>query len=253
MAAVTATAAELQGIADRVLPTTAGAGLEEILIIGRRPDEKTGELVKTAIHLSFDAAGNAVVEYDIPIREPVEPIDAYRQKVLRAAAAATSAPYELVDLLGDFTEHDLADDGTLVPVDRPKGLNKAAIVAGLVTTATAKYPDGITRVVLLGDPTKALGALSEQECRRVIAALELAEERNIPLEWYSLSAGARVSMESGTENMDWVATALKKIVEFTQDGREINIVVAGINVGAQPYWNAGRRADAHPGHPGDDA
>jgi acetyl-CoA carboxylase carboxyltransferase component len=45
-------------------------------------------------------------------------------------------------------------------------------------------------------------------------------------------------MSSGTENMDWVAAALKRIVEFTQDGGEINIVVAGINVGAQPYWNA---------------
>ena len=32
--------------------------------------------------------------------------------------------------------------------------------------------------------------------------------------------------------------ALKRIVEFTQAGGEINIVVAGINVGAQPYWNA---------------
>jgi acetyl-CoA carboxylase carboxyltransferase component len=60
----------------------------------------------------------------------------------------------------------------------------------------------------------------------------------VPLEWYALSAGARISMESGTENMDWVAAALKRIVEFTQDGGEINIVVAGINVGAQPYWNA---------------
>jgi acetyl-CoA carboxylase carboxyltransferase component len=38
--------------------------------------------------------------------------------------------------------------------------------------------------------------------------------------------------------MDWVAKALKRIIEFTQDGGEINIVVAGINVGAQPYWNA---------------
>src|SRR6202021_2583210 len=45
-------------------------------------------------------------------------------------------------------------------------------------------------------------------------------------------------MTSGTENMDWVAAALKRIVEFTQDGGEINIVVAGINVGAQSYWNA---------------
>src|SRR5437764_102737 len=38
--------------------------------------------------------------------------------------------------------------------------------------------------------------------------------------------------------MDWVAAALKRIVTFTQDGGEINIVVNGINVGAQPYWNA---------------
>jgi len=38
--------------------------------------------------------------------------------------------------------------------------------------------------------------------------------------------------------MDWVAGALRRIVEFTQQGGEINVVVAGINVGAQPYWNA---------------
>jgi acetyl-CoA carboxylase carboxyltransferase component len=38
--------------------------------------------------------------------------------------------------------------------------------------------------------------------------------------------------------MDWVGAALRRIVEFTQAGREINVVVAGINVGAQPYWNA---------------
>jgi hypothetical protein len=50
--------------------------------------------------------------------------------------------------------------------------------------------------------------------------------------------GARISMDSGTENMDWVAAALRRIVEFTQAGHEINVVVAGINVGAQPYWNA---------------
>ena len=60
----------------------------------------------------------------------------------------------------------------------------------------------------------------------------------MPLEWFALSAGARISMDSGTENMDWVAAALKRIVTFTQAGGEINIVVAGINVGAQPYWNA---------------
>ena len=72
----------------------------------------------------------------------------------------------------------------------------------------------------------------------MIAALDLAERMQVPVEWFALSAGARISMDSGTENMDWVAKALRRIVEFTQDGGEINVVVAGINVGAQPYWNA---------------
>ncbi|MFC4562255.1 carboxyl transferase domain-containing protein [Nocardiopsis mangrovi] len=229
---------ELQTIAQRVLPTAAGAGLEEILFIARQRDPATGDLTKTAVRISVDATGGIDVTIGAPSDEPIQPVDDYRQKVLRAAGRNTVYPYELTGLLGDFVEHDLDDAHTLVPVDRPKGHNTAAIVAGVVTTPTPLHPDGITRVVLLGDPTKSLGALSEPECRRVIAALDLAEHMRVPLEWYALSSGARISMRSGTENMDWVAAALKRIVEFTQDGGEINIVVAGINVGAQPYWNA---------------
>jgi acetyl-CoA carboxylase carboxyltransferase component len=93
-------------------------------------------------------------------------------------------------------------------------------------------------VVLFGDPTKALGTVAEPECARVVAALDLAEERGIPVEWFALSSGARISMDSGTENMDWVARALRRLITFTQAGGEVNVVVAGINVGAQPYWNA---------------
>ncbi|WP_306208169.1 ATP-binding protein [Actinoplanes sp. RD1] len=229
---------EVETLAARVLPTTAGAGLEEIQFIARRRDRGTGALVKTSVRIALGVTGGAEVTFGELTDEPVEPLDDYRLKVLRAAARNTVYPYELTGLLGSFREYDLAASGVLEPVDRPKGQNKAAIVAGVVTTPTARHPEGITRVVLLGDPTKALGALSEPECRRVIAALDLAEQMRVPLEWYALSAGARISMESGTENMDWVAAALKRIVEFTQDGGEINIVVAGINVGAQPYWNA---------------
>ncbi|MFC0526664.1 ATP-binding protein [Phytohabitans kaempferiae] len=229
---------ELEMIAKRVLPTTAGAGLEEILFIGRQRDPETGVLAKVAMRISFDATGGTELTLGELSDAPVEPLDDYRLKVLRASSRNTVYPYELTGLLGEFVEHDLDGDHALVPVDRPKGRNTAAIVAGVVTTPTRRHPQGVTRVVLLGDPTKSLGALSEPECRRVIAALDLAERMRVPLEWYALSAGARISMESGTENMDWVAAALKRIVEFTQDGGEINIVVAGINVGAQPYWNA---------------
>lgn len=229
---------EMEMIAGRVRPTTAGAGLEEILFIARQRDRRTGELTKIAVRISFDAAGGAELAVGEPPVEPIEPLDEYRLKVLRASSRNTVYPYELTGRLGDFVEHDLDDDHVLVPVRRPKGRNSAAIVAGVVTAPTERHPQGVTRVVLLGDPTKALGALSEPECRRVIAALDLAERMNVPLEWWALSAGARISMTTGTENMDWVAAALKRIVEFTQAGGEINIVVAGINVGAQPYWNA---------------
>jgi acetyl-CoA carboxylase carboxyltransferase component len=208
------------------------------LFIARQRNRKTGNLAKIALRIAFDAAGSAELTVTAPSNEPIEPIDDYRQKVLRASSRNTVYPYELTAQLGHFTEYDLDGEGGLVPVSRPKGQNAAAIVAGVVSTPTAQHPEGITRVLLLGDPTKSLGALSEPECRRVIAALDLAQRLHVPLEWYALSSGARISMTSGTENMDWVAAALKRIVEFTQDGGEINIVVAGINVGAQPYWNA---------------
>jgi acetyl/propionyl-CoA carboxylase alpha subunit/acetyl-CoA carboxylase carboxyltransferase component len=229
---------EMEMIARRVSPTTAGAGLEEILFIARRRDEKTGELVKTNVRITFSATGGTELLVGPPSNDPIEPLDGYRQKVLRASSRNTVYPYELTEFLGAFEEHDLDENNALVPVDRPKGKNSAALVAGVVTTVTPRHPEGIKRVVLLGDPTKSLGALSEPECRRVIAALDLASSLQVPLEWYALSSGARISMTSGTENMDWVAAALKRIVEFTQAGGEINIVVAGINVGAQPYWNA---------------
>jgi acetyl/propionyl-CoA carboxylase alpha subunit/acetyl-CoA carboxylase carboxyltransferase component len=235
------TTEELNPLVHRIRPTVTGAGLEEVQFVVRQR-VAAGELAEVAVRITGDVGGAAHMHVEAPPSEPVRPLDDYRQKVLRAARRGTVYPYELTSLLagpgGRFTEHDLDDGGTLVPVQRPPGKNTAALVAGLVSTPTERHPEGVTRVVLLGDPTKSLGALSEPECTRVIAALDLAERMAVPVEWFTLSSGARISMNSGTENMDWVAAALKRIVEFTQAGGEINIVVAGINVGAQPYWNA---------------
>jgi acetyl/propionyl-CoA carboxylase alpha subunit/acetyl-CoA carboxylase carboxyltransferase component len=235
------TVAELAPLAQRIRPTVSGSGLEEVQFVARLRDA-TGEPTEMAVRVSDDARGHVRLEVGPPPTEPLLPLDDYQQKVLRATRRGSTYPYQLTDLLagpnGRFTEHDLDGSGALVPVARPKGMNSAAMVAGVVSTPTIKHPEGVTRVVLLGDPTKSLGALSEPECARVIAAIDLAERMAVPLEWFALSSGARISMKSGTENMDWVAAALKRIVEFTQAGGEINIVVAGINVGAQPYWNA---------------
>jgi acetyl/propionyl-CoA carboxylase alpha subunit/acetyl-CoA carboxylase carboxyltransferase component len=232
---------ELAPLAHRIRPSVSGSGVEEVQFVARLR-RATGEPTEMAVRVSDDARGRVQLDVGAPPTTPLLPLDDYQQKLLRATRRGDAYPYQLTDLLagpdGRFTEHDLDASGALAPVYRPKGMNSAAIVTGIVTTPSSKHPGGVTRVVLLGDPTKSLGALSEPECARVIAAIDLAEQMAVPLEWFALSSGARISMESGTENMDWVAAALKRIVEFTQAGGEINIVVAGINVGAQPYWNA---------------
>ena len=56
----------------------------------------------------------------------------------------------------------------------------ANVVVGVVRNFTDKHPEGLTRVLILGDATRELGALSEGECRRVIAALNLAEQSRSP-------------------------------------------------------------------------
>src|SRR5690606_9560226 len=48
----------------------------------------------------------------------------------------------------------------------------------------------------------------------------------------------RIAMDSGTENLDATARVVRRIVTFTQSGGIIHLIVAGINVGAQSYWNS---------------
>ncbi len=235
---------DLTQFARNYAPLSIGAGLEEITVLATL--QEPGQRAR-AIALRFtDAAGTGMtVKVTAPPTDPIVPLDDYTQKVQRSAARGLVYPYEIVPLLtgpdGSWTEYDVATPGdlsTFGPVDRPKGRNKAGVIVGLVSTPTARYPEGMERVAIFGDPTKALGTVAVAECALVVAAIDLAEERGIPVEWFALSSGAKISMDSGTENMDGVARALRRIVTFTQGGGEINVVVAGINVGAQPYWNA---------------
>nr|WP_232827514.1 carboxyl transferase domain-containing protein [Jiangella endophytica] len=231
---------QLAALQAKITPLSEGAGLEEVLAQGQIADQD-GKVHPISIRFHAQPGAGTVADIIPPPTQPLAPLDDYAGKVLRARRRGLVYPYELEAVLaggGKLTEFDLDDDGALVEVTRPRGRNSAGIIVAKVTTPTKLYPEGVTRIVLCGDPTKSLGALAEAECARVIAALDLAEELGVPLEWFALSAGARVAMDSGTENMDWVAAALRRIVEFTQRGGEINVVVAGINVGAQPYWNA---------------
>jgi acetyl-CoA carboxylase carboxyltransferase component len=238
---------EVQRFVRRLAPVTEGLCLEAVALHVRRPGESG--LVDSVIEVSNPAGQGTVVTFAAPSAAPVAPLSEYEQKVVRLAQRGLTYPYEIVRMLtpppgahtefppGEFTEYDL-EGGRLRPVIRPFGRNVANVVVGLIRNFTPGHPQGIARVLVLGDPSRDLGALAEPECARIVAALDLAARRRLPVDWIALSAGARISMESGTENMDWIARVLRRLVGFTQAGGEVNVVVNGINVGAQPYWNA---------------
>ena len=100
---------------------------------------------------------------------------------------------------------------------------------------------GPSGVLIAGDPVRSMGSLGEPECRRIIAAIDLAADAALPVEWISLSSGARIAMDSGTENLDWTAAVLRRIVTFTEAGGEIDIVVAGSTWAHSPTGTPRRR------------
>ena len=239
---------ELDAVVRVLAPRSENLGLEQVLVQFRTRTTPGAEPAEYLLRMSRPPGAGLTVRVTEPPTTPLAQLDSYHQKVIRAQRRGAVYPFELVPMLvrnpdrsgaaGTFTEYDLDETGAAVPVSRAPGGNTANLVMGVVTTPTVRYPEGVTRVALIGDPTKALGALAGPECERVCAAIDLARKLDAPLEWFAVSAGAKIAMDSGTENMDWISRALRSIIEFTQDGGEINVVVTGINVGAQPYWNA---------------
>ncbi len=121
---------------------------------------------------------------------------------------------------------------------REPGGARAGIVFGVITTPTEKVPEGMKRVLVLSDPTMGMGVLSIPECDRLVAAIDLAESLGVPVEWLPVSSGAKIAMDSGTENLDATARVVRRIVTFTQRGGAIHLIVQGVNVGAQSYFDA---------------
>jgi acetyl/propionyl-CoA carboxylase alpha subunit/acetyl-CoA carboxylase carboxyltransferase component len=242
---------ELNEAAHQLLPAIEDLGLQKVVVRARVPDPETGELRDTVIHAASPGGRQVALHFTAPADEPITPLSEYGRKVVTMRQRGLVHPFELVRMLspprdrtrtalppGDFVEYDLDDAGRLRPVERAPGRNEAKLVVGRVRNFTAKHPEGMTRIALLSDPSREMASFAEPECRRIVAALDLAEEMRVPVEWFAISAGAKIAMDSGTENLDWTALALRRIVQFTQAGGEINVIVAGINVGGQSYWNA---------------
>jgi acetyl-CoA carboxylase carboxyltransferase component len=235
--------------AARLAGRAADLGLEKIVLYSRRPARDGSEEVEL---LFENISGTAfTLRGRRPSTAPLEPMDAYVARVVRARQRGTVYPYELLKLItrsgvpvkqafprGEFEEFDIRGRRAVSVKGRQYGENPSNVVFGIITSYPEFRPRGLSRVILLADATADMGSLAEAECRRIIAALDLAEKRGLPVEWLPVSAGARIDMSSGTENLDWTARVLRRIVRFTQGGGEINLILAAVNIGAQSYWNA---------------
>lgn len=240
----------LKELAGRVASATRGLSIDYIVLRLRVAEEEGDDWSDVVVNLSIPAGAGVQIGYKAASCEPVRALTRGWAKSAEMRRLGLVHPLEIIRLLtspgathsdfpaGEFHEFDFDDAGSFAGVARPQGENTANLVVGVITNFTAKHPEGMSRVVILSDPSKSLGSLGEAECRRILAALDLAQERSIPIEWFAVSSGARVSMDSGTENMDWTARVLRALIQFTQAGGEVNVIVTGVNVGAQSYWNA---------------
>ncbi|MEE3330428.1 MAG: biotin carboxylase N-terminal domain-containing protein [Myxococcota bacterium] len=259
-------------LGQRLAPATRHLGLEKLLVGLNVYDRDQPEQQPQPIELVFaDPTGHAIeIKWRKPHTAPLHLAHSYERRVVSARSRRLVYPYEIIRMLtsadgtsangdrgddtrdeervplprGTFEEYDIVESaGSSVPKaqpvsDRKYGLNEASVVFGVISTPTPKFEEGIRRVLILSDPTIGMGSLAGPECDRIVAAIDLAERESIPLEWVPVSSGAKIAMDSGTENLDATARVVRRIVTFTQAGGEIHVIVQGVNVGAQSYFDA---------------
>ena len=229
----------------RLAPATRRLGLERLVVRFPRLDPAYLDAPPCEVELAVaDLTGTRLdVELREPRAEPLRPRSAYERRIGEARRRGFLPPHEVVPLLGEhFTEFDI-DPAASEPCaravsGRAPGEHAAGVIFGIVTAVTPEVPAGLPRVAILSDPTRSMGALGMPECDRLIAALDLAAAQGLAIDWIPLSSGARIALDSGTENLDATAKVVRRIVNFTRAGGAINIIVDGPNVGAQAYFDA---------------
>lgn len=251
-----------ESLSQELYPATRHLGLERVSVRLKVLDAAESAEPRDVEVVISDQTGNRMeIQWRDPRQAPLAPVAAYERSVVAARRRGLIYPYEIIRMLapdteesalttrgrqrilpGTFEEYDL-DPNSPVPRavsvrGRAPGKNQSAIVFGVISTATDKVPEGMRRVLVLSDPTRGMGALSAPECDRVVAAIDLAAQLQLPVEWLPVSSGARIAMDSGTENLDATARVVRRIVTFTQAGGVIHLIIVGVNVGAQSYWDS---------------
>lgn len=224
----------------RLSPRARWVGLEKVVVQARFRDPSTRSGVTQLMDLSVAELLQPRQSYALrPASEhPISPRSSFESSVVSARRRGLIHPRDVIYLLeggGALTR------GRVTPLPRKQmgdTYPKTTLQAHLVETPCSRPKLIMRRVLLISDPTLRMGALSVPECELIIEAFDYAQERQLPIEWVSVSSGARIDWESGTENLDACALVLKRIIAFNEAGGQVNVIVPGVCVGAQSYWNA---------------
>ena len=224
-------------------PPPQGAGLEEVMFLARRRDPETRELTDIAVRISYDVDPGVRVEVGPRPTGLIEPLDDYRQKVLRAARRGTVYPYELTAMLagatGGFTEYDLDGDGEARagrPAARPQHRRHRR---GRGQHADRALPRGrrpgwccsVTRPSRSAHcPNRSVRGSSPHWTSPSSAACRWSGSR------CPRARGSRWSPAPRT----WTGWPPRSSASSSSPRRAARSTSwsPGINVGAQPYWNA---------------
>lgn len=129
--------------------------------------------------------------------------------------------------------------GELIPVERQFGHNEAGVVIGIKTDDLG-IGIPIKRILIIGDLShSSRGAIRNQECIRINAAIRLAAREKLPIDWYTASYGVQIHRERGVEGLDAAASTIREIVvNCHHKGVQINFIIDEANIGAQSYWDS---------------
>jgi hypothetical protein len=164
-----------RGLAHKLAPQTAGLGLEKVSVRVRTQDTAKGEFRVAVLDVENVADRAVSVRVRPPAGQPIRPLTEYKQSCCGHSGSA-----RLIRTSSSARSHR-----RWAP-RRPYGCNEAGVVVGVITNYTKLIPEGMHRVVILGDPTRGLGNLTENECRRILGAFDLAAEMDVPVEWFAL-------------------------------------------------------------------
>ena len=162
------------------------------------------------------------------------PASDYERKVAEARRRGLVYPYEIVRMLTGGS--DAAARSVAPPAGASRSTTSTRRASGRARSGRSgpagqhlrasssassrrrrdKIPEGMRRVLVLSDPTRDHGRARRARVRPHRRRASIwPSGSELPVEWMPISSGARIAMDSGTENLDATARVVRRIVTFT--------------------------------------